>query len=612
MSVDLSARRDQIRLSESLKVTLKLTNHTGQTRSLGVILEMKRLGTKALPIQFHRWLAVVGPHGQDSEMVTVSTTRFFGATGRFRIRATTDDREPLGASLTFGVTKGKRPLPRFADASLPTGTGSTHKAHSNLISCDYAAGAAWGDIEGDGDLDLFLPQHQAAGELFVNHGGTFADEAAARGVDDPTGHGLGAVFVDYDNDGDQDLYITNNGPNRLFQNDGTGHFIDVAAAAGVADAGPSTSASWGDYDRDGHLDLYVVNYGYCGGIDIDSSLQYEPDALYHATGEGTFTDVTPLLGPPDNTHMGAGFQAAWFDYDRDGDVDLYLANDFVGPKPRPNALWRNDGPDESGGWRFTDVSVSSGAGVSINTMGIGVGDYDRDGDPDLALSNIRANVLLRNNGNGTFTNVAEAMGVARDFQVITERAITWGLAFYDLDNDTREDIYVAAGDFGYEDGYTLQPNEVFLNRGRRGFADVSAPSRADDPLMTRGVAFADYDRDGRVDMYLVNHVDITRLLRNVTRRNRNHWLEVDTIGSRSNRDACGAQLTARLQKGPTLVREVFCGSISQASGSDSVVHLGLGRWDRVKRLVIRWPSGTVQVLKWIKKVDRVLTVTEPA
>jgi hypothetical protein len=452
-------------------------------------------------------------------------------------------------------------------------------------------------------VDLYVPNHIGPPHLFVNDAGTFVEEAAGRGIDNGNAVGIGGVFADYDNDGDQDLYAVNDGPNRLFQNDGLGRFRDVAPEAGVADDGPGSSASWGDYDRDGFLDLYVANYARCGQ---GTPWGYFEDRLYHNNANGTFTDVTLLLHATGST-KGAGFQAAWLDYDHDRDQDLYLANDFVGPGPEPNVLWRNDGPGPNGSWLFTNVSVASGAGVSMNTMGIGIGDYERDGDLDLALSNIDATALLRNNGKGSFTDVAAAAGVDRPYQNLSQRSVTWGLAFADLNLDGWEDLYVVGGALMVDS--EVQPNALFVGRDSR-FLDLSAPSRANDSAMGRGLALADFDRDGRMDLFVVNRGGPTRLYRNVTRKAGQHWLEVDTVGTTSNRDGCGARVVARVDKDTRLIREVFCGSVGLSSGSDSVVHFGLGDVKRLRRLIIEWPSGTVQVLRKIR-ADRLLTVLEP-
>jgi hypothetical protein len=371
----------------------------------------------------------------------------------------------------------------------------------------------------------------------------------------------------------------------------------VAAAAGVALAGVGPSAAWGDYDRDGLLDLYVVNHETCQG-------GYQTDKLYHNEGNGTFTDQTAVLGPVGET-LGAGYQAAWFDYDNDGDSDLYLANDYLGVGPDENHLWRNDGPGPGDTWLFTDVSAASGTDFAINSMGIGIGDYDHDLDYDFAVSNIGATLLANNSGDGTFAEVAKAAGVARPFQNARQQSVTWGLDFADLNLDGWEDLYVAAGPVG---GVVGQPNEVFANVGGGRFADLSAPSGAADRGVGRGVGFADYDRDGRIDMYVVNMSGSPRLLRNVTPLAGMHWLEVRATGTLSNRDGCGARM--RLTAGGmTLMRDVFCGSTSFASSNDHVVHFGLGSTSTVGSLVIEWPSGKSQTLGPLS-ADQLVEVTE--
>jgi enediyne biosynthesis protein E4 len=606
ISVTLTARRLSIRLGQPLSFRVEVANRSDRAESVEVSFVLQKVGRPGAAIPFGRWVGVLPPGGRSTVRRLVTTSQWFPGAGRYRV--VTGEGVHNGP-LAFRVRPPRATIPRFQDVTVPTGLSTTHLAPVEQTTCNMAAGAAWGDVEGDGDLDLYLTHQNGPAQLWVNENGAFIEEAASRGVDNTDATGIGAVFVDVDNDGDQDLYVTNDGPNRLYRNDGAGSFQDVAPVLGIDDPGPSTSASWADYDNDGRLDLYVANYGRCGGLPhIGNQLQYAADRLYHQEPDGTFTDRTALLGPPEAT-LGAGFQGTWVDFDHDGDQDLYLANDFVGQAPRPNVLWRNDGPGGQG-WRFTDVSVPSRAGVSINTMGVGVGDYDRDGSLDLALSNIRQTVLLHNEGDGTFSEQGSQARVARPEHHIFEPSVTWGLGFADLNGDSLEDLYVGAGAMGQEASPEPQPNAVFINTRSGAFLDVSARTGADDPSMTRGVAFADYDRDGRVDLYLVNRSATPRLLRNVTPRRGFHWLEVDTVGTRSNTDGCGAQVTARLRRGPTLVREVFCGSTSLASGSDPTVHFGLGRWRSVRRLTIEWPSGMVQTLQGVA-ADRIITVTEP-
>lgn len=606
LTVQMSAAQHDILLGSPFRFSVHIKNPTAGTLWVGMSLDLMRARNESSVVPFTRWISVVTPGDTSSVRLSVITSQWFATPGRYRIKTSSDT--PQG-SIDFTVKPASITVPRFTDVTHATGLGTVHQASAVANDCNWAAGAAWGDVDADADLDLYLPNQTSPGQLWINVDGHFSEQASERGVNNLGYKGIGAVFVDYDRDRDQDLYVTNDGPNRLFRNDGSGHFTDVAPEAGVADSGPSTSAAWGDYDGDGNLDLYVADYGRCAGADVQKKLVYSEDKLYRNEGNGTFTDRTALLGPATAT-MGAGFQAAWLDYDHDGDQDLYLANDFVGPGPRPNVLWRNDGSDGAGGWRFTEVSIESGAGLSINTMGVGIGDYDRDGHFDLALSNIEASVLLHNRGNGSFEDVATFAGVARPQQRVFERSVTWGMGFFDFNLDGWEDLYAAAGAIGYEANPESQPNALFVNRRNGRFLDLSAPSRADDPTMTRGVAFADYDRDGRVDLYIVNRAGIPRLLRNVTPRRDKHWLEVDTVGTLSNTDGCGTRLTARVGKA-RLVRAVYCGSISLASGSDPTVHFGLGRVTRVRRLTIEWPSGITQVLRGVR-ADRRITVTEPA
>jgi hypothetical protein len=549
-------------------------------------------------VAFDRQEVAAGAHVLTGSVVG---SEYFRGRGRYRVVASVGGAQ-VGPPLAYDVT---RPLVQpavFRDVTAASGIRTT----TSLGVCgDWSSGAAWGDVNGDGRPDLVVTRLERPLQLYVNlGGGRFRDEAAARGLDNRGETAIGVSFADYDNDGDPDLFVANGGSDRLFRND-HGRFTDVTARAGVADAYDSMSASWGDYDHDGRLDLYVTDYAHC--LDPPSRpLTYEPDRLYHNDGNGHFTEVTALLGP--NATMGAGFAAAWFDYNGDGWDDLYLANDFFGQQPDRNHLWRNDH-----GKGFTDVSAASGSGRRMNTMGIAVGDYDRDGRLDLALSNSYSNVLLRNRGDGTFTDMAKPARVARTYQQAGEHGFTWGLEFADLNLDGWEDLYVGAGYLWAlswipgEHPYVLR-NEVFVNDRHGGFLDLSAPSRADDPGTTRGIAVGDYDRDGRLDVFVSNQDGQSRLYRNVTPRGRNHWLEVKTVGTVSNRDGCGARLTVTV-RGGSLVREVLCGSTSLSSGRDEVVHFGLGT-ARTFTLRIAWPSGRTSVYQRLQ-ADRLVTLVEP-
>jgi hypothetical protein len=302
----------------------------------------------------------------------------------------------------------------------------------------------------------------------------------------------------------------------------------------------------------------------------------------------------------------------WFDFDQDGDQDLYLAQDYFLALTHKdiNRLYRNDGFDQrTGHWTFVDLcAVQPGRAecLQINSMGIGVGDFDNDLLPDVAVSNSGGNggnVLLRWTG-GAFVDVSGSTRVARPVQDAFHMATTWGLGFYDVNLDGHQDLYVGAG--SNKDTPT-QPNQLFVGTASGAFLDLSAPSRSDDPGVGHGVAFADYDRDGLVDIYVVNAAGSPILYRNVT-TTAGHWLEAQLVGSVSNRDGCGARIALTTGDG-TRVGWVFCGS-SLGAGSDRVVHFG-GVWPGAFTLEIDWPSGVHQTYTG-SGTDRLVTVAEPA
>jgi hypothetical protein len=580
----------------------------GGPRSVSVVAELRLTAPDGKAVPFAD-VSLFAPHeGEVSQELTVTPAQWFADVGRYELTASITEPAPAEAALAIDVTDPEVVVPRFEDVTAAAGLTTTVPA----AECgQFANGAAWGDADGDGDLDLVVTRIGDPVQLFVNDGaGRFADEAAARGVVAADGAN-GVAFADYDNDDDADLVLVGDGSDILLRNDGDGVFADVSATAGIGDDGRrGISASWGDFDADGHVDLYVTNYMHCTGEwrteeDIIANVAYDPDTLYRNNGDGTFSDVTELLGP-DSTN-GAGFAAAWFDYNGDDRLDLYLANDFVGVSPDHNRLWRNDGPGTDG-WQFTDVSEESGTAFWMNTMGIAVGDTDRDGDLDMALSNITANKFVRNDGE-VFVDDTTA-GIGRPMQQADTESVTWGGGFYDFDLDGWEDLYLAAGNF--LEGITdvgVQPNEVFVNAGAgEPFRDVSAATGGADAEDSKGVAFADYDGDGRMDLFVVNQGGSPRLLRNVTPPGENHWLQVDTAGTISNRDGCGARVLVTAGD-TTLTRQVWCGSTSVASGNQSTVHVGLGPVTGPVDVEVWWPSGARQTVTDVA-ADQTITVQE--
>ncbi len=585
-----------VALGESFGFTAVATNSTNQPVQVMVVFNVAPVGHPDQAVPASSWPATVPASGSTSTSATVSTGQWFVGTGSFRVLAVATGAR--GGTVDFVVAPPTVVVPSFQDVTSESGLVTSLPDDS----CGFrTAGAAWGDVEGDGDLDLYVPSRSGTGQLWIADGqGGFTEEAAARGVQGEGGKGASAIFVDYDGDGDQDLYVSNMGPNRLFANDGTGHFTDVTSQAGVGDPHASSSSSWADFDGDGDLDVYVTNNVEChpGG---DRTVIYDPDTLYRNNGDGTFTDVTDDIGVA--LTMGSGFQALWFDADGDGDQDLYLANDYVGPAPDGNRLFRNDGPGPNGTWLFTDVSAASGTDLQINSMGIAVGDTNGDELLDLAISNIAGNVLLSNDGDGTFTEVAHAAGAAVPYQRDGVKAITWGLGFVDLNLDTWPDLLVAAGSLK---GTLDQPDEAFVNDGTGRFLNVTAAAGMTDPSIGRGMSFADFDGDGLVDVYVLNAGGEPRLYRNVTAVPGYHWLGVHLTGAGMDRDACGALVTVAVH-GRSMLQEVLCGD-SLGAGSDRTLRYGL-KTATSARVTVRWPSGATTVARGVA-ADRVVQIAE--
>jgi hypothetical protein len=452
---------------------------------------------------------------------------------------------------------------------------------------------------------VFVPRLSAAAQLFEQtRPGHFRNVAATSGV--AVRHAMAASFGDYLDNGRQDLFIARYGaPSLLFRNDGNGRFTNVTASSRISGLAHASSVTWVDYNNDGRLDLYVTNYMTCAGrwtsgTDALARVRYYGGRLFRNDGGGRFTNVTGML--PESP-AGAGLAAAWFDASGDGRDDLYLGNDNVGQDPDHNRLYveRKGG----GAVAFDDSSVASGTALYMNTMGIAIGDFERNGRLDFALSNIGGNQLLMNRGNGTFASKSAAMGVMRSDQFGSYPSVTWGVGAYDFTDDGWQDLYFTAGNVNprLDKLEGRQPSELFLNDGGRHFLDVSAPSGAASAGDAKGAAFADYLGDGRVGMFVLAQDGSPHLFRNVTPLHGNRWLEVRTVGTVSNRDGCGARLLATAG-GVTQVREILCAQNEQTA------QFGLGRASTVSKLEIIWPSGIRQTLRAVA-TDRYLTVTEP-
>ena len=520
--------------------------------------------------------------------------------------------------------------PFFAEVSVAAGVDFLHTEHGDEVM-PMGAGVLILDFNGDELHDIYVTNSKGANVLYANNGdGTFTEMAAAAGVDQVTARSNGGCAADFDNDGDQDLYLTNYGQSRLFRNNGDATFADATIPAGLVDSNQSfrsTGCAWGDYDRDGHLDFIVLRHLDEWNKELFETKDYYSAvgglALYHNNGNGTFTKVTSLLeddtavvyvhdlrgeGQALGNVWGAGYQPGWVDFDNDGDLDLYVVNDF-GQEVQPNVLWRNDGLGTNGKWSFVDISDDSGADPRIYGMALAVGDYDLNGYLDLFMTNIQDSVLLRNNGDGaTFTNTM--MHDAPDISLIGLRVrVAWGAVFLDFDNDADEDLYVVSGHLSGQAAANPQeqPNVLLRNRGDGTFLNISPNSGVDDPAVGRGVAYLDFDNDGCLDLYVANLGQTARLFQSYCESG-NSWLTIDTVGTASNRDGIGARVTV-VTGDTSQIREISSGG-GQMSQNMLEAHFGLGRAARVDSVTIKWPSGAVQTLTDVD-VNQRLTVTEP-
>ncbi len=503
-----------------------------------------------------------------------------------------------------------------------------------IIEAKGGGGIAWIDFNNDGFPDLFLVNGSTfeqwrrgdspRSRLYRNNGnGTFTDVSAGSGLDH-TGWGMGVCVGDIDNKGRDDLYVTYYGGNVLYGNLGNGKFSDITKQAGVAGRGWGMGCAFGDYDNDGYLDLYVANY-----VDVDITRLGEPgsapnctyrgiatfcgprglpgsrDILYHNNRDGTFTDVTEQAGIDRGLYYGLGVVMG--DYDGDGRLDIYVANDST-----PSSLYHNNGDGT-----FTDVAPQAGVaygaeGQEQAGMGVDFGDYDNDGWLDLVKGNFSDDTknLYHNNQNGTFTDQTYFAGLGDVGWLFT----TFGAKFLDYDNDGWKDILLADGQTfpqmdRYSTGITYAERSLLFHNLHNGkFEEVGPRSGPGFAIrkVSRGLSTADYDNDGDLEFTISNMNDSPDLIRH-SQKNPNHSILIKTIGTRSNRDGIGTKVKVTAG-GLSQYDDVRSGG-SYLSSSDLRLHFGLGSATKVDRLELRWPSGRTEVLEHLP-VDRVLVVKE--
>jgi enediyne biosynthesis protein E4 len=540
-----------------------------------------------------------------------------------------DARTPADTTLGFSFTNTGR------EAGLTAITVYGGKETNKYLLETTGCGVAVLDFDGDGWLDIFIVNgsvlegfprgDRPISHLYRNrHDGTYEDVTAKAGLTQ-SGWGQAACSADYDNDGRDDLFVTYWGQNRLFHNRGDGTFEDVTERAGLKNAKPRWGAGCAflDYDRDGRLDLFTANYidfdlasapvpesGLCRykGIPVacgPPGLTGGKNVLYHNRGNGIFEDVSDRAGitRASGTY---GLGVSTLDFNDDGWVDLYVANDS-----NPSALYLNNGDGT-----FKDIAVAAGCAYSQDGkpqagMGVAVGDYDRNGTVDLFKTNFAGDTstLYANDGKGSCEDRTFAGGIG-----LNTRWLGWGVGFLDLDNDGWLDLFLVNGHvypevqrLSTEAGYK-QRKVVYRNLGNGRFEDIS--ERLGPPVTTpaagRGAAFADLDNDGDIDI-VVNNMHAAPDLFRLDSSSRAHWVTLKLVGTRSNRSAIGARVRLFNRNGMQL-QEVRGGG-SYFSQNDLRVHFGLGQSPEIERVEIRWPNGLEEQWNRIEP-DRILTLTE--
>ena len=424
----------------------------------------------------------------------------------------------------------------------------------------HGHGLAVGDYDNDGYEDLYVSVYTGNNRLCRNKGdGTFEEVAAELGLDIAS-KSKAAVWGDIDNDGYLDLYVANlNAKDQLFRNIGDGTFEEITMSARISNIENPSAVSMADVNQDGFLDLYIANFG-------------AENILYLNNQDRTFSNYTLEAGLSD---MGSSMGAVFFDYDKDGDSDLYLVHDNI----EPNFLYQNDGNGH-----FIEVSVAAQANTKGYGMGVDIADINQDGYTDIYITNLFKNVLLLNQGDGTFEDISERAGVD-DF------GMGWGTHFSDIDNDGWVDIYVAN-----DSEFSPYPNVLYRNLGNDTFEKIETLGAVSSTQQSYATVGFDYDLDGHMDLALANigAADYCQLFEN--KEEDGNWVGIKLIGVNGNSNAIGAKIEVIDEFGALHYRELIAGS-GWASQSSLVLHLGLGDAERIQQLSISWPSGSSQVVQ---------------
>ena len=527
--------------------------------------------------------------------------------------------EDVSQKAGIGFASNSSPTPnKNQPETMVSGVALIDYDNDGLLDIYFVNGAAIPSLKKES------PQYY--NRLYHNNGdGTYTDVTAKAGVQGD-GFDMGVAIGDYDNDGWPDIYVASVTANHLYHNNHDGTFSDVTAKAGVAGGlhkGQkmwSTAAGWIDYDNDGKLDLFVSNYVVWEVNKVPMCLNggrlraychpkfYEPlpCTLYHNNGDGTFTDVSEATGI--GARLGKGMGVAFNDYDGDGFTDIFVANDNW-----PNALFHN-----LGGKRFEEVAMDAGvayteSGKAVSGMGVEFRDLHNEGRPDIwhTATELETFPLFRNRGKGIFIDTTGRSGLARH----TLQMSGWSNGVADFDNDGWKDLFVARSNVldniaEFSTRTYGEPNSVFRNLGGGRFENVSETAGPDFkiPAVNRGAALGDLDNDGRVDIVLSVLNGKARILHNVS-DNAGNWITFQLVGTKSNRMGIGAQLKITAEDG-AMQWDMCSTSTGYAASSDPRVHFGIGANKKLREVEIRWPSGTRQVLKDVA-ANRILRVEEP-
>lgn len=514
------------------------------------------------------------------------------------------------------------PGPWFIEAAKQSGLAAFHDtcgapAKDYLVEA-IGSGVAVFDYNNDGLMDVFLVNGSSfeiladpnlpktSSRLFRNNGdGTFTDVTRESGLINQ-GWGMGVATADFDNDGHADVFITNYGVNALFHNEGNGTFTNITREAGLEGGNWSTGCAWGDYDGDGRLDLYVARYidykqgniptpgesSFCRyqGMPVSCGprgLPALPDLFYHNEGGGKFREVSRETGMS-KTDATWGWGVVWSDFDNDGRLDIFVANDSA-----PNFLWHNNGDGTFEEVAFEAGCAVSGDGRAQACMGIAVGDYDNDGWVDLAVTNFAEDYdTLYRNRKGVFDDFSMQSGLGET----TYKPLGWGASFIDFDNDGWKDLFIANGHIypqvsqGANAYY--QANQLFRNLRDGRFALLSSEESGFlEKRSSRGSAFGDFDNSGR-QAIVVNNIDDAPFFYVPAQQKTGGWVRFKLVGSKCNRDAIGARIYVT-SNGLTQMAEVRSGE-SFISAADIRPHFGVGNARTIERVKIRWPDGTIE------------------